>query len=75
MRELVPLGAKMKPMFPLFLTSGVDKASSQCMYNMSQMHTWSVPHLKVDCWYIEYGKTICPVEGEEVKIAYDKADS
>jgi hypothetical protein len=29
----------------------------------------------VGCWYIECRKTICPVEEEEVKIAYDKADS
>jgi dsDNA-binding SOS-regulon protein len=29
----------------------------------------------VGCWYIECGKTICPVEEEEVKIACDKADS
>jgi hypothetical protein len=35
MRELVPLGAQVKPMLPLFLTSWVDKASSQCMYNMT----------------------------------------
>jgi hypothetical protein len=75
MRELLPLGAKVKPMLPLFLTSWVDKASIQCMYTMSQTCTWSIPHLKVDCWYFECGKTICPVEEEEVKIACDKADS
>jgi hypothetical protein len=38
------------------------------------MRTWSVPHLKEGRWYIECGKTICPVEEEEVKAAYDKAD-
>jgi septal ring factor EnvC (AmiA/AmiB activator) len=44
------------------------------MYIMTQMHTWLAPHLKVRCWYIECGKTIYPVEEEEVKIAYDKVD-
>jgi hypothetical protein len=56
------------------LTSWVDKTSAQCMYTMSQTRTWYVPHLKAGCWYIECGKTICPVEEEEVKIACDKAD-
>jgi hypothetical protein len=74
MRELLPLGAEVKPQLPLFLTSWVDKNSAQCMYTMSQTRTWSVPHLKAGCWYIECGKTICPVEDEEVKIAYDKVD-
>jgi hypothetical protein len=75
MRELLPLGAKVKPQLPLLLTSWVDKTSIQCMYTMSQTSTWSVLHLKAGCWYIECGKTICPVEEEEVKIACDKADS
>jgi hypothetical protein len=75
MRELVPLGAVVKPEFPMFLTSWVDKTSAQCMYTMAQTHAWSVPHLQVGCWYIECGKTICPVEEEEVKAACDKADS
>jgi hypothetical protein len=74
MRELVSLGAVVKPQLPLFLTSWVDKTSSSCMYTMTLTHSWSVPHLKEGCWYIEYGKTICPVEEEDVKAAYDKAD-
>jgi hypothetical protein len=74
MRELLPLGAEVKPQLPLFLKSWVDKTSAQCMYTMSQTRTWYVPHLKAGCWYIECGKTICPVEEEEVKIACDKAD-
>jgi hypothetical protein len=41
---------------------------------MTQTHTWSVPHLKEGCWYIECGKTIYPVEEEDVKAACDKAD-
>jgi hypothetical protein len=44
------------------------------MYTMTQTRTWSVPHLKEGCWYIECGKTICPVEEEDVKAACDKAD-
>jgi hypothetical protein len=75
MRELLPLGAEVKPQLLLFLTSWVDKTSTQCMYTMSQTRIWSVPHLKAGHWYIECGKTICPVEEEEVKISYDRANS
>jgi hypothetical protein len=42
---------------------------------MTQTRTWSVPHFKAGCWYIECGKIICPIEEEEVKISCDKADS
>jgi hypothetical protein len=74
MRELVPLGVVVKPQLPLFLTSWVDKTSTSCMYTMTLTRSWSVPHLKEGCWYIECGKTICPVEEEDVKAACDKAD-
>jgi hypothetical protein len=74
-RELVPHGAMVKPHFPIFLTSWVDKTSTQCMYTMTQTPPWSVPHLQAGCWYIECGKTIYPVEEEEVKIACDKVVS
>jgi hypothetical protein len=75
MKELVPLGAEVKPQLPLFLTSWIDKTSAQCMYTMTQTRAWSVSHLKAGCWYIECLKTICPVEEEEVKAACNKADS
>jgi hypothetical protein len=52
----------------------VDKSSTQCMYIMTQTCNWLVPHLKADCWYIDYGKSICSVEEEDVKIACDKAN-
>jgi hypothetical protein len=74
-KELIPLGAEVKPQLPLFLTSWTDKTSAQCMYTMTQTRAWSVSHLKAGCWYIECLKTICPVEEEEVKAACDKADS
>jgi hypothetical protein len=74
-RELLPFGAVVKPQLRVFLTSWVDKASSQCIYTMTQTHIWSVPPLKVGCWYIERGKTIYPVEEEDVKIICDKANS
>jgi hypothetical protein len=74
MRELVPLGVVVKPQLPMFLTSWVDKTSTSCMYTMTQMRTWSAPHLKEYCWYIESGKAICPVEEEDVKATCDKAD-
>jgi hypothetical protein len=74
MREFVLLGIVVKPKLPMFLTSWVDKTFASCMYSMTQTRTWSVPHLKEGCWYIECGKTICQVEEEDVKVAYDKAD-
>ena len=74
MKELFPLGAVIKPQLLVFLTSQVDKTSVQCIYTMTQMHIWSVPYY-AGCQYIECGKTICPVEKEDVKIAYDKANS
>jgi hypothetical protein len=45
------------------------------MYTMAQTCIWSVPHLKADCWYIDCGKIYCPVEEEDVKKTYEKADS
>jgi hypothetical protein len=74
MRELVPLGTVVKPQLPMFLTSWVDKTSASCMYSPTQLRVWSAPHLKEGCWYIECGKTICPVEEEAVKATCDKAD-
>jgi hypothetical protein len=73
-RELVPLGIVVKPQLPMFLTSWVDKTSASCMYSPTQLRNWSAPHLKEGCWYIECGRTICPVEEEEVKATCDKAD-
>jgi hypothetical protein len=74
MKELIPLGVVVKLQFPMFLTSWVDKTSTSCIYTMTQTRTLSAPHLKEGCWYIECGKTICPVEEEDVKAACDKAD-
>jgi hypothetical protein len=56
------------------LTFWVDKTSASYMYTMTQTCTWSAPHLKECCWYIECGKAICPVEEEDVKATCDKAD-
>jgi septal ring factor EnvC (AmiA/AmiB activator) len=74
MRELLPFGTQVKPQLPLFLTSWVDKTSAQCMYTMTQTRSWSILHLKAGCWYIECGKTICPVEKENVKTACNNAN-
>jgi hypothetical protein len=74
MRELVLLGIVVKPQLPMFLTSWVDKTSASCMYSPTQMRNWSTLHLKEGCWYIECGRTICPVEEEDVKATCDKAD-
>jgi hypothetical protein len=75
MKELLLLGAVDKPKFLVLLTSWVDKSSTQCMYTMSQKRTWSVPHLKACCWYIDCKKIICSDEEEDVKKAWNKAES
>jgi hypothetical protein len=73
-RELVPLGTVVKPQLPMFLTSRVDKTSASCMYSPTQLRYWSALHLKEGCWYIECGRTIFPIEEEDVKATCDKAD-
>jgi hypothetical protein len=73
-RELVPLGTVVKPQLSMFLISWVDKTSASCMYSPTQLYNWSAPHLKEGCWYIECGRTICPVEEEDVKATCDKLD-
>lgn len=75
MRELPQHDAMVKSQLPVFLTSWVDKSSVQCMYTMGQTRAWSISHLKAGCWYIECGKTICPIEEEVVKAACDRDDS
>ena len=71
MRELGPLGAVVKPQFPIYLTSWVDKTSASCIYSQNQMRIWSAPHLKEGCWYLKCGRTICPIEEEDVKATCD----
>jgi hypothetical protein len=75
MRELLPLGAVDKPKLPVFLPSWVDKSSYLSVYTTGHIRTWSVPHLKAGCWYIDCGKIHCPVEEEDVKKACENADS
>ena len=74
MRELVPLGVVVKPQLPIFSTSWVDKTFASYMYTMTQMHTWSIPHLKEGFWYIEYMKSTYSVEEEDVTATCDKAN-
>ena len=74
MKELGPLGAVVKSQLPMYLTSWVDKTSTSCMYSTNQIRIWSAPHLKEGYWYLECGRTICPIEEEDVKATYDKAD-
>jgi hypothetical protein len=38
------------------------------------LSTWSVPHLKAGCWYLECGKTFCPEDEEDVKKTYAQAE-
>ena len=53
----------------------MDKTNPQCMYNIGQVRSWSLPHLKTGCWYIDCGKGFCP-EGElELKASIDAKDT
>ena len=49
MSELGPLGAVVKPQFPMYLTSWMDKTSASCIYSTNQMRILSSPHLKEGC--------------------------
>jgi hypothetical protein len=74
-RELLPLGAIEDAHLSQFLTSWIDKNSFACMYTMFLIRCWSIAHLKACCWYIECGKSFCPVEEEDAKKACDQVDS
>ena len=45
------------------------------MYTVFLVRCWSIAHLRACCWYIECGKTFCPVEEEDARKACDQADS
>ena len=45
------------------------------MYNLILVRLWSISHLRACYWYIDCGKTFCPVEEEDAKKACDQADS
>jgi hypothetical protein len=74
-RELLPLGAIEETHLPQYLSSWIDKNSSQYMYTVYLVRLWSIAHLKACCWYIDCGKAFCPVEEEDAKKACDQADS
>jgi hypothetical protein len=44
------------------------------MYNVGQIHAWSLLHLKTGNWYIDCGKGFCPEEEEELKASIDAKD-
>jgi hypothetical protein len=75
MKELLLKGVIKKAHFPLYLSSWSDKASLQCMYISTQVKTWSLPHLKGGCWYLDCAKGYRPAEEETEKSANDALDS
>jgi hypothetical protein len=66
-RELQPLSAIEKAALPLYLSIWLLKTSPHCMYTVALLCGWSVIHLKAGCWYLDYGKTFCPEDEEDVK--------
>jgi hypothetical protein len=65
-REPQPLGAIEKAALPLYLSTWLLKSSLHCIYTVALLHGWSVTHLKARCWYLDYGKTFCPEDEEDV---------
>jgi hypothetical protein len=45
------------------------------MYNVGQIRTWSLPHLKIGSWYIDCRKGFCLEEEEELKASIDAKDT
>ena len=74
-KELLTLGAIQEADVPQYLSSWIDKNSLQCIYTVFLVRYWSIAYLRACCWYIECGKTFCPVEEEDAKKACDQADS
>ena len=66
-RELQPLDALGKADLPLYLNSWLLKSSPHCMYSVGLLCNWLALHLKSGCWYLDYGKTFCPEDEEDVK--------
>jgi hypothetical protein len=48
-RELLLLGAIEETHLPQYLSSLIDKNSSQCMYTVFLVRYWSIVHLKACC--------------------------
>ena len=58
--ELFPKKAIQKADLPPFLTTWLDRSSSDCMFSTIQLKTWPTPHLHACPWYIEchFGVTL-----------------
>jgi hypothetical protein len=67
MRELLPKGAMEEGKLPIFLTTWTDKTSPLCMFIHGHIRAWSVPHLKLGCWYLDCAKGFCPEDKEDLK--------
>jgi hypothetical protein len=66
-RELEPLGALQKDDLPLYLSTWLLKSFPHCMYTVGLLRSCSALHLKGGCWYLDYGKTLCLEDEEDVK--------
>jgi hypothetical protein len=67
MKELLPKGAMEEGKLPIFLTTWTDKTSPLCMFIHGHIRAWSVPHLKLGCWYLDCAKGFCPEDKEDLK--------
>jgi hypothetical protein len=59
----------MKELLSLSVMS--DKAYLQCMYTSALVRTWSLPHLKGGCCYLDWMKGFCPAKEEAEKSVND----
>ena len=60
--ELFPKKAIEKADLPPFLTTWLDRSSSDCMFSTVQLKTWPTPHLQACPWYIECHFGVTPPE-------------
>jgi hypothetical protein len=45
------------------------------VYTVYLVRLWSIAHLRVCCWYIDYRKAFCLIEEKDAKKACDEAES
>ena len=62
--ELYAKKAIEKKDLPPFLTTWLDRSSSDCMFSAYQLRNWTTPHLQACPWYLECNIGCTPAEEE-----------
>ena len=74
MLELLPKKAIKKDDLPPFLNSWIDISSPDCMFNASQLKTWTSAHLRGAGWYLDCGPKYVPDVERALFDAAENAD-